>query len=137
MSDINPNQYQGASVVLVGYASGPAQPPAYDKEGTKGVLELRIPIGEGYKKDGVWVDTSTTWYSYSAAGEHADKLRAVQKGDKVRIDDAKQEVREYTDREGKVQKGITLKFGTLTILEASGSKSGNGGFVPESTAGGF
>lgn len=118
----NENNYPGAELTLVGWASGPAAPPAYDKEGSRGVLEVRIPVNEGYKKDGEFVKTGTTWYAYSGAGEFAENvLSRVQKGDKIRIEDAKQEVREYQDREGNSKLGITLKFGNFTVLESAGN----------------
>lgn len=125
MSETNSNNYPGATITLVGYAAGPAKPPAYDKDGSKGILELSIPINEGYKKEGEFVQTGTTWYSVSAAGDYAETLRAVQKGDKVRLDDAKQEVREYQNKDGETKLGISLRYGTLTVLE---SKDSGGGF---------
>lgn len=128
----NPNNYLGATLTLVGYAAGEARPPAYDKDGERGILELSIPVSQGYKKDGAWVETSTVWYSYTASGEHAAALKAIQKGDKVRIDDAKQEVREYETKDGQKKLGIGLRFGTVTVLE---SKSGSGGgFTPDEAA---
>ena len=132
----NENNYIGATITLVGYASVPARPPAYDKDGSKGVLELSIPVNEGYKKDGEFVQTGTTWYTYSAAGDYADALKAISKGDKLRIDDAKQEVREYTDKDGAKQKGISLRYGTMSVLESK-SPSGDGFTPPEGSGGGF
>lgn len=119
MSDINKNNYVGANTVLVGYAAGPAKPPAYDKDGSKGILELRIPIREGYKKDGEFVETGTTWYSVTAAGDAAGALRNINKGDLVRVDNAKQEVREY-ESGGEKRLGITLVFGEITVVKAAG-----------------
>jgi single-stranded DNA-binding protein len=116
----NPNNYPGLTATLIGYASGPARTPAYDKDGTKGILELSVPVNEGYKKDGEFVQTSTTWYKYVAGGEFAQNVLApIAKGDKVRIEDAKQEVREYQDKDGNTKLGIELRFGTLTVLDAS------------------
>jgi len=115
----NPNNYIGATTTVVGYAAGEARFPAYDKEGSKGVLEVSIPINEGYKKDGDFVKTGTTWYTYSASGDYAEALKTVKKGDKVRVDDAKQEVREYTNKDGETVKAIGLRFGTLTVLESA------------------
>lgn len=112
----NPNNYPGATTTIVGWAAGPAKPPAYDKEGTKGILELSIPVSEGYQKDGEFVKTGTTWYSVTAAGEYANELKAINKGDKVRVDDAKQEVREY-ESNGEKKLGISLRFGKITVLE--------------------
>lgn len=114
----NPDNRIGASLTLVGYVAAPAKSPAYDKEGSKGILEISVPINEGYSKDGEFVQTGTTWYSYSAAGDYANALKALQKGDKIRIDDAKQEVREYTDREGNSKLGISLRYGSLTVIES-------------------
>lgn len=123
----NPNNYIGVSTTIVGYAASDARPPAYDKDGSKGVLEISIPINEGYKKDGEFVQTSTTWYVYSGAGDFAQNVLAnVKKGDKVRIDEAKQEVREYKDKEGNTKLGITLRFGNFTVLESKGDN----GFAP-------
>lgn len=112
----NPNNYPGATTTIVGWAAGPAKAPAYDKEGTKGILELSIPVSEGYSKDGEFVKTGTTWYSVTAAGEHANELKAINKGDKVRVDDAKQEVREY-ESNGEKKLGISLRFGKIAVLE--------------------
>lgn len=120
----NENNYLGASATVVAYAAGPARTPAYDKDDTRGVLEVSLPVNEGYKKDGEFVQTGTTWYTYSGAGEFAQNVLAnVQKGDKIRVEDAKQEVRTYTDREGKEKLGITLRFGTFTVLESGGNSS--------------
>lgn len=119
MTETNPQNYIGATLTIVGYAASAPRSPLYDKDGSKGVLELPIPINEGYKKDGDWVQTGTTWYQYVAGGSGADDLRdiGIQKGDKVRIDGAKQEVREYQDKEGNNRLGINLRFGTITVLE--------------------
>lgn len=117
----NPNNYIGATSTVVGYAAGPARAPRYDKDGTSGVLEVAIPINEGYKKDGEFVQTGTTWYTYSAVGDYANNLKAIQKGDKIRIEDAKQEVRTY-EKDGATIPAIGLRYGTLTVLE---SKSGS------------
>jgi hypothetical protein len=117
----NENNYIGATLTLVGYASAEARSPAYDKDGSKGILEISIPVNEGYKKDGEFVQTGTTWYTYSAAGDYAAALSAIQKGDKLRIDEAKQEIREYEDKNGVKQKGISLRYGSLTVLESKSS----------------
>ena len=118
---VNENNYIGATLTLVGYAAGDPEYPPYDKEGKRGYKQLSIANTEGYKKDGEFVETGTTWYSVVAAGEAAAPLRAIPKGSKIRVDDAKQEVREY-ESGGKTKLGITLRFGTVTVLEA-----GNGG----------
>lgn len=112
----NPQNIPGAQIgTLVGWVGGVDYPP-FDKQGTRGYKQVSIPVNEGYKKDGQFVQTGTTWYRWE---QHQDKIAelGVQKGDKVRLDDAKQEVREYG--EGKL--GITLTYGTLTILEKGNS----------------
>lgn len=121
MTDINPDNYPGANITIVGYAGGPAEFPAYDREGTKGVLELNVGVGQGYKTDAGWKDTGTTWYSVSAAGEWADQLRAVGKGDKVRIDNGRLETREFKRKDGSVGQQFSIRYGSLTILEAKSS----------------
>lgn len=119
----NPNNYPGATASIVGWVSGPAKPPAYDKEGTRGVLEINIPVNEGYRKDGEFVQTGTTWYRYSAAGDFAQNVLAkLGKGDKVRIDNAKQEVREY-ESGGEKKLGITLTYGEFQVLESAGGSA--------------
>lgn len=126
---INSNNYVGVSATIVGYAATDPRPPAYDKDGSRGVIQVPIAINEGYKpKDGDFVQTGTTWYNVEAGGTGADDLRAISKGDKIRIDDAKQEVREY-ESNGEKKLGITLKFGKITILE---SKSGGSSYEDDS-----
>ena len=124
----NERNIPGATTTIVGWVAGPAKNPAYDKDGSKGVKEISIPVNEGYSGDGGFVKTGTTWYTVSAAGTYADELLALGKGDKVRIEDAKQEVREYKDREGNAKLGITLRYGKIIILER-----GEGGDAPADT----
>ena len=127
----NPNNYPGIEATIVGWASGPATPPAYDKAGTRGVLEISIPLNEGYKKDGEFVKTGTTWYQYVAGGDFAQNtLSRIQKGDKIRIDGAKQEVREYQARDGSTKLGITLSYGTFQVLESAAPASDYGDDTP-------
>lgn len=118
---VNENNYIGVNTTIVGYAASDARNPAYDKEGTRGVKQVPLAINEGYKKDGEFVQTGTTWYDIEAGGDAAQALLSIRKGDKIRVDDAKQEVRSYKAGDGTEKLGITLKFGTVTILE---SKSG-------------
>lgn len=83
---INENNYPGASLTLVGYAAGDAEYPAYDKDGERGISQIRVPINQGYKKDGEFVKTGTAWYTVSGKTE---SIGHVRKGDKIRLDDAK------------------------------------------------
>jgi single-stranded DNA-binding protein len=120
---VNENNYLGANATVVAYAASDARPPAYDKSGERGILEVSLPVNEGYKKDGEFVKTGTSWYVYSGAGEFAENVLAgVKKGDKIRVEDAKQEVREYQDKDGNTKLGITLRYGTFTVLEPGGNE---------------
>lgn len=118
MTAINPNNYVGVAATLVAYASTDRRFPAYDKNGERGIEEVAFAINEGYTKDGEFVQTGTTWYTYTATKDWFADNFPVSKGDKVRIDGAKQEVREYTDKEGKVVKAISLRYGDVAILES-------------------
>lgn len=115
----NENNYIGATTTLVGYAATGPRNPAYDKNGERGVKEIPVAINEGYKKDGEFVQTGTTWYNYVAAGSGVDLISGINKGDKIRIDDAKQEVRSFKNKDGEEKLGISLRFGTVTVLEAA------------------
>lgn len=117
---INPNNYPGVSTTIVGWAAAGPRSPAYDKDGTKGVIEVPIAHQEGYSKDGEFVKTNTTWYAVTAGGEAANELKRIGKGDKIRVDDAKQEVREYVNKDGEKVQAITLRFGKITVLQRAG-----------------
>ena len=121
----NEKNYPGATVTLVGWVNTTARNPAYDKDGSKGVKEVPIAIDEGYPDgNGGFTKTGTTWYAVTAAGEYAKELEALGKGDKIRVEDAKQEVREYTNKDNETKLGITLKFGKIIVLEkAEGGQS--------------
>lgn len=118
MSDINPENYIGVAATLVGYVAVDPRFPAYDKNGERGYKEIPIAINEGYKKDGEFIKTGTTWYSYTVSEEFLDD-NPVNKGDKVRIDGAKQEVREYTNKDDEKVLAISLRFGDFEVLEAA------------------
>lgn len=120
----NPNNYPGATNTLVGYAAGNPEYPPYDREGKRKFKQLSVPVNEGYKpKDGGdFVQTGTTWYRIEKHEDDWAKL-GVGKGDKVRLENAKQEVRTYKNRDGEDQLGITLTYGELTVLESKGGGS--------------
>jgi len=120
MNAINPNNYIGISATLVGYVAVDPRFPAYDPEGKRGIKEIAVAHNEGYKRDGQFTKTGTTWYQITGRAEDIDGL-GIGKGDKIRVDDAKQEVREYKNRDGEDKLGITLSFGQITILESKGS----------------
>lgn len=117
---INPNNYDGATVTLVGRAAAAAEFPAYDKSGERGFSQVRIAVGQGYKdkSSGEWVDTGTVWYTVQGRTED---LSAIGKGDKVRVDEARLEAREFDRKDGTKGQAFETKFGTVSIIE---SKSG-------------
>lgn len=125
---INPNNYPGATTTLVGYAAGNPEYPAYDREGRRGFKHLSVAVNEGYTKDGEFVQTGTTWYRIEKHEDAWAEL-GVGKGDKIRLDGAKQEVRSYKNKEGVEQLGITLSYGDLTVLESK-----NGGSASDDEA---
>lgn len=125
---INPNNYPGAATTLVGYAAGNPEYPPYDREGKRGFKQLSVAVNEGYSKDGEFVQTGTTWYRIEKHEDAWAEL-GVGKGDKIRIDGAKQEVRSYKNKAGEDQLGITLTYGDLTILESK-----NGGSASDDDA---
>lgn len=121
MSETNPNNYDGASVTVVGRAAGPFEVKSFDSGGSQ--AQLSIAVGKGYKKNDQWVNTGTDWYTLTATSEYAkDNWPDVGKGDKVRINDARQEVKAYNKKDGTADKEITLRFGTIVIVsKAKGS----------------
>lgn len=124
MTEINPNNYNGATIVLVGYAAGDPEFPPYDRDGKRPFKQVSVAINEGYKpKDGDFVKTGTTWYRIEKHQDDWAEL-GVRKGDKIRLEGAKQEVRTYK-KNGEDQLGITLSYGELTVLESK-----NGGSAP-------
>lgn len=122
----NSNNYVGVNTTIVGYVAVDPRFPAYDKKGERGIKQIPIAINEGYKpKDGgEFVKTGTTWYDVEVKKETLDDLY-IAKGFKIRVDDAKQEVREYNDRDGNSKLGITLKFGKITVLEGDAPDEGD------------
>lgn len=118
----NPNNFIGATVTLVGHAGADAENPAYDKEGTRGLKQLRVAVGQGYKdkNSGEWKDTGTAWYTVTG---RAEDLAHVSKGDKVRVDEARLEVREFQRKDGTTGQSFETSFGSITVLESKGSAS--------------
>lgn len=122
-ADSNPNNYPGVQIAsLVGNVAADPAYPAYDKQGARGRKEIRIGVSQGYKKDGQWVELPTAWYSYSATDEFLQN-NPVGKGDKIRIDDAKLETREFERQNGSQGLGLNISFGTLTVLESKNGGS--------------
>lgn len=121
MSETNPNNYEGSSATIVGKAGGEYEVKEFKNGGTQ--AQLSIAVGKGYKKDGEWVDTGTDWYTLTATTDYAsDNWPNVQKGDKVRVDDARLELKPYTRTNGEAAVEATLRYGTLVIIEAKADR---------------
>lgn len=128
---INPNNITGATITVVGNAGGEVQVKEFGNGGSQ--AELSIAVGQGYKKDGSWVDTGTTWYTLVAAADYAaDKWPVVSKGDKVRLDEGRLETREFERKDGSKGQAFTIRFGTLSVVESKGDN-----FTPADDGGGF
>lgn len=121
-ADQNPQNYTGVTVTAVGRAGADAENPPYDKSGERGVQQVRVAVDQGYKnKDsGEWVSTGTLWLTVTG---RTDDIGHVRKGDKVRLDDARLEAREFQRKDGSTGQAFETRFGSLTVLE---SKSGDG-----------
>lgn len=119
MSNDNENNYPGARIK---YVVGTAAANAEDKfDGQQ--TELRILLDTGYKdkkNNGEWVKTGTNAYTVIASGDAAAALRTVGKGDRVRVDDAAQEIREHKKQDGSTGYSVELRFGTLTVVKRKG-----------------
>lgn len=115
MSNLNEKNAAGATIVIVGNATREAEDKFDGKQ-----TELRVAVARNYQKDGEWKSTPTVYYTVIASGDHAGALRQVGKGDKIRVDDAQYEPREYDKKDG--TKGISheLRFGTVTVLKKAG-----------------
>lgn len=128
---VNENNYIGANTTLVGYAASGPEFPLYDKEGKRGYKRVAVAINEGYKKDGQWIETGTSWYDVMGKAEDLDGISGLVKGAKIRVDDAKQEIREYQTKDGVNKLGITLSYGRITVLEPAKTGSGSDSFTPD------
>ena len=118
----NPNNFSGATVSIVGQAGGPYEVKTFGNGGSQ--AQLSIAVGKGYKKDGEWVDTGTDWYTLTAQTEYAEaNWPNVEKGDKVRVDDSRLELKGYPKNDGTVGVEALLKYGTLVIVDKKGSGS--------------
>lgn len=119
--DQNPGNFPGATITIVGNAGADAEYPAYDKQGERGISQVRVAVGQGYKKDDQWVDTGTAWFTVSGKTED---IGHVKKGDQIRLDDARLEVREYQRQDGTTGQAFETKFGTLTVLKSKDDAAG-------------
>lgn len=119
---INPNNYRGISATIVGYAAGDAENPKYDPSGERGISEVRVPIGHGYKdkSSGEWKETGTTWVTVTG---RTDDIGYIRKGDLIRVDDGKFESQEFTRKDGSIGQAFQTSYGTVTVLESKNGGS--------------
>lgn len=127
-ADQNPNNYTGVTVTVVGRAGGDAENPPYDKSGDRGLKQVRVAVDQGYKdkNSGEWVETGTLWLTVTG---RAEDIGHVRKGDKVRLDDARLEAREFERKDGTTGQAFETRFGNLTVLE---SKNGGAEYNEDS-----
>lgn len=118
--DQNPQNYTGVTVTAVGRAGGDAENPPYDKSGERGFKQVRVAVDQGYKKDGEWIETGTLWLTVT--GRDSD-IGHVKKGDKVRLDDARLEAREFERKDGTTGQAFETRFGVLSVLESKSAES--------------
>lgn len=115
---INPNNYPGVTATIVGTAGSPAENPAYDKSGERGFQQIRVAVNEGYKdkQSGEWVDKGVTWYTVTDRAETFADL-AIQAGDRIRVDEARLETREFDRKDGSKGQAFETRFGTLSVVQ--------------------
>lgn len=127
---INPNNYDGVTATVVGRAAAAPENPPYDKEGTRGFQQIRVAVSQGYKDKNTneWIDTGTLWITHTARSED---LYGIEKGTKVRIDEARLEAREFTRKDGTTGQAFETRFGQVSIVsQPSGPAQGaSGGFA--------
>lgn len=116
---VNENNYDGAHATIVGRAGGEWSVREFGNGNSQ--AELSIAVGKGYKDKatGEWVDQGTDWYRLISTPDYATQnWPEVGPGDKVRVEDARQEVRSYIKNDGTAAHSIDLRFGTLTVVQA-------------------
>lgn len=113
MNNNNPNNYEGAWAGVVGRAGG-APEAVFDGSTTR----FNVAVNQGYMKQGEWVDTGTVWYTVQAATDYAEQhWPEIEAGDKVRVDDAKLEVRTYTRQDGETGVELKLTYANIKVLD--------------------
>jgi single-stranded DNA-binding protein len=127
---VNENNYKEATVTVVGLAGGEWTVKEFNGGGSQ--AELSVAVGQGYKnkQTGEWVDKGTIWYRVTATPDYATQnWPEVGKGDTVRVDNAKLELRAYLKQDGTPEVGTTLTYADgITVLEKKQQESFAGGF---------
>lgn len=119
----NPQNYPGVGIdYIVGTAGGEVEYRTFENGGSQ--ASLSVAVGEGYKKDGQWVDQGTTWYRVIATQDYAeDNWPYIGKGDKVRIDGGRLSAREFDRRDGSKGQSFEVRFGNVRVLESKQAAS--------------
>lgn len=124
MSEVNPKNIDSATVTIVGRAGGPVEVKEF-KNGSQ--AQLSIAVGTGYKdkkNNDEWVDTGTNWYTLTAKADYAAaNWPDVGAGDKVRVDEARLELKGYVKNDKTAGVDATLRFGTLVIISKKGAET--------------
>jgi hypothetical protein len=92
------------------------------------LTEVSVAVDHGYKKDGEWTKTGTTFVTYGASGDWAGPLHSLAVGDRVELADVALETRTYTKKDGTEGLAVNARFGTVTVLERKADREG--GSVP-------
>lgn len=119
MSKVTTENFIGVDATVVGFVRRGPENPAYDREGTRGFVQITIPIDERYKKDGEYVTKGTLWARYTAKPEYLDGAKI---GDKVRIENAQMGTPFVSDK-GNVS--VDLTYGELTVIESADEDEGS------------
>lgn len=88
------------------------------------LTEVSVAVSKGYKDKNTqqWVDQGTDWYVFITRGEWQSSVASISSGDRVKIEDAKLEHREYQKNDGTHGVRYELTFGTITVLEAKAER---------------
>lgn len=100
------------------------------------LAEATVAVSKGYKDKNTqsWIDTGTDWYTVIARGDFTAQILDLNPGDRVKVEDAKLEHREYPKNDGSTGISYELNFGTIVVLERkadrapAGAGSGASGF---------
>lgn len=115
MADFKPS---GIRATIVGnISSGP------EDKFNGSLTEVSVAVDHGYKKDGQWTKTGTTFVTYGASGDWAGPLHALAVGDRVELEDVALETRVYEKADGTKERAVSARFGTVTVLERKADRA--------------
>lgn len=93
------------------------------------LAEATVAVSKGYKDKNTqsWIDTGTDWYTVIARGDFTSQILDLNPGDRVKVEDAKLEHREYPKQDGTTGVSYDLNFGTIVVLERKADRAPAGG----------